>query len=91
MTSQHFDKIVRDFIEVDKGVIVYLSDDAIFTRALRNIVSRIIGLKGETLLPFATTAKAMDKCKDLRDNDIPCVVFIERMLNGVPTTDFIIS
>ena len=47
MATQRFDKIVRDFIEVGEGVIVYLSDDVVFTRALRNIVSRIIGPSSE--------------------------------------------
>ena len=91
MATQHFDNIVRDFIEVSEGVIIYLSDDVVFTRALRNIVSRIIGLKGETLLPFSSIPTAMEKCLELHDNGIPCVVFIERMLNDRPTTDFVIA
>jgi len=91
MVGQYFDKVVRDFIEGGEGVIVYLSDDAVFTRALRNIVSRIIGLKGEILFPFIAMPAAMEKCLELRDKDIPCVVFIERMLNDRPTTDFIIT
>ncbi|MBI9081774.1 MAG: tetratricopeptide repeat protein [Pseudodesulfovibrio sp.] len=91
MATQYYDNVVREFIEGNEGVIVYLSDDAVFTRALRNIVSRIIGLKGEILFPFITMQAAMEKCLNLRDNDIPCVVFIERMLNDKPTTDFIIS
>ena len=91
MATQRFDKIVRDFIEVGEGVIVYLSDDVVFTRALRNIVSRIIGLKIETLIPFSSIPAAMDKCLEFRDNDTPCVVFVERMLNDRPTTDFIIT
>jgi len=91
MAGERFDKIVRDFIEEEEGVIVYLSDDAVFTRALRNIVSRIIGLKGEVLLPFTSTSNAMAKCLALRDDNTPCVVFIERMLNERPSTDFIIN
>lgn len=91
MAADHYDNIVREFIETDEGVIVYLSDDAVFTRALRNIVSRIIGLKGDILHAYSSITGVMDKCRELRDNTIPCVVFIERMLNEQPTTDFIIA
>lgn len=91
MASEYRDNVVRKFIEIDEGVIVYLSDDMVFTRALRNIVSRLIGLKGEVLHAFSSIPAAMDKCLELRDNNVDCVIFIERMLNNRPTTDFIIA
>jgi tetratricopeptide (TPR) repeat protein len=88
MGNQPSDVIVRDFLE--NGAIVYLSDDAVFIRALRNIISRVIGFKGEVLFPFATPGPAMTKCLELRDQGTPCIVFIERMLAERPTTDFIL-
>ena len=91
MPPDSSDKIVRDFIDKDAGVIIYLSDDYVFTRALRNIVSRVIGLRGETLLPFSSTDQALAKCLELRDEQTPCAVFIERMVQGRPSTDFIIQ
>lgn len=91
MPGEIYDTIVRRFLEEEDGVIVYLSDDGVFTRALRNIVSRIIGFKGDVLFPFTTPGAAMAKCLELRDNDIPCVIFIERLLDNRPTTDFVIS
>jgi len=90
MPPESPDKIVHDFIDQDGGVILYLSDDAVFTRALRNIVSRVIGLRGETLLPYSSTEPAMEKCLELRDAGTPCVVFVERMIGNHPSTDFII-
>ena len=84
------DSIVRDFIEKQGGVIVYLSDDFGFTRALRNMVSRLIGLRGEVLMPFTSMEAAMNKCIELRDLDTPTVVFIDRMIDSRPSTDFII-
>lgn len=90
MAGESADRIVRDFIEKSEGVVVYLSDDFVFTRALRNIVSRVIGLRGETLMPFSRMDRAMEKCVELRDDNIPCIVFIERMINNQPSTDFII-
>ena len=90
MPGETADTIVRDFIEKDEGVIVYLSDDFGFTRALRNMVSRLIGLRGEVLMPFTTTEAAMRKCTELKDQGTPCVVFIERMINNRPSTDFIV-
>ena len=85
------DTIVRDFIKKDGGVILYLSDDFVFTRALRNIVSRVIGLSGESLQAFSSAKSAMDKCMELQEQDIPCVFFIERMLDNRPSTDSIIK
>ncbi len=90
MPGQQYDSIVRNFLEEEGGVIVYLSDDSVFIRALRNIVSRVIGLKGELLFPFSQPEQAMVKCLELRDNNIPCILFVERMLGERPTTDFII-
>ncbi|MFH1912923.1 MAG: tetratricopeptide repeat protein [Pseudomonadota bacterium] len=86
--AHQYDHIVRDFLE--RGVIVYLSDDTVFIRALRNIVSRVIGSKGDVLFPFAQPQAAMDKCLELRDAGVPCVAFVERMLAERPTTDFIL-
>ncbi|BDQ34580.1 tetratricopeptide repeat protein [Pseudodesulfovibrio portus] len=90
MPPESPDQIVRDFLDKDEGVIVYLSDDFVFTRALRNIVSRVIGLRGETLLPYSSTEAALNKCLELRDAETPCVVFVERMIGSQPSTDFII-
>jgi tetratricopeptide (TPR) repeat protein len=88
MASHQFDQIVQTFLET--GAIVYLSDDAVFIRALRNIVSRVIGFKGDALFPMAQPQAALEKCLELRDAGVPCVVFVERMLADKPTTDFII-
>ncbi len=90
MAPESPDKIVRDFIDQDGGVVVYLSDDMVFTRALRNMVSRVIGLRSETLLPFSSMETALARCLELRDEGRPCVVFIERMVGDRPSTDFII-
>ena len=51
MASHQYDQIVRTFLET--GAIVYLSDDTVFIRALRNIVNRVIGFKGDALFPVA--------------------------------------
>ncbi len=86
-----YDHVVRRFLEEEHGVIVYLTDDAVFTRAIRGIVSRDIGFKGEALFQFTNTNTALQKCLELRDNKTPCVIFIERMLEERPTTDFVIK
>lgn len=91
MPPESPDKIVHDFIDKDGGFIVYLSDDAVFTRALRNIVSRVIGLRSESLMPFSSMEAAIERCLELRDTGTPCVVFIERMIANKPSTDFIIQ
>lgn len=90
MAMKSAESVVRDFFERDGGIIVYISDDYGFTRALRNVVSRVIGLRGEVLLSYSAVNAAMDKCAELRDQDIPFVVFIERMLDNRPSSDSII-
>jgi tetratricopeptide (TPR) repeat protein len=90
MPPESADSIVHHFIEKNGGVIVYVSDDYGFTRALRNMVSRVIGLRGDALQPFTSLDAAVDKCVELREQDIPFVVFIERMIDNRPSTDFII-
>ncbi|TDT86272.1 tetratricopeptide repeat protein [Pseudodesulfovibrio indicus] len=88
--AESAESVVRDFFEKEGGILVYISDDYGFTRALRNVVSRVIGLRGEVLQSFSSVNAAMDKCAELRDQDIPFVVFIERMLDNRPSTDSII-
>ena len=90
MPPESADNIVRHFIEKSGGLIVYVSDDYGFTRALRNMVSRVIGLRGDALLPYTSLDAAVEKCVELREQDIPFVVFIERMIDNRPSTDFII-
>lgn len=87
----NYDQTVRSFLEDREGVIVYLSDDATFTRALRNVVSRVIGFKGDVVYPYGGPGPALSKCIELRDKEIPAIVFIERTLESVPTTDFLIN
>lgn len=91
MVNRVHDNIISRFLADDDGVIVYLSDDSTFTRALRNIISRDIGFKGEALFPYTQQGQAREKCLELHEQEVPTVVFIDRMLNDRPTTDFIIN
>ena len=85
-----YDHIVQQFLEEENGAIVCLTEDAVFSRALRNTISRIIGFKGETLFPFVRPGPAMEKCRELSGEDTPLLVFIERMLDERPNTDTIL-
>jgi len=91
MAGHQYDNIVRRFLADEEGVIVHLSDDTTFSRSLRSVVSRDLGIKGDVLFSYSTPGPAMEKCRALRDSDIPCVIFVERMLDSHPTTDFIIK
>lgn len=84
-----YDHIVQNFLEEDGGAIICLSEDTVFARALRNTISRIIGFKGETLFPFVRPGPAIDKCREVAKEGTPLLVFVERMLNEQPNTDFI--
>ncbi len=85
-----YDHIIRQYLE-DGGVVVHLSGDTTFTRVLRSIISRDMGFKGEALFHFTSPNQAMEKCQQLRDDVIPAIIFVARMIEDRPTTDFIIA
>lgn len=89
MAAQH-EIIINEYLEAG-GIIVHLSEDATFTRTLRSVISRDIGFKGEALFHYTSAAQAQAKCLELRDHGTPTLLFIARILNERPTTDFIIS
>ncbi|QGY39847.1 tetratricopeptide repeat protein [Pseudodesulfovibrio cashew] len=90
MAQATYDNIVRHFLEEENGFIVYLSDDSAFARTLRSIFHRDIGFKGEVLFTYASQEPALRKCRELARDGVPCLIFVERMLGGEPTTDFLI-
>jgi len=85
-----YDHIIHRFLAEDGGSVICLTDDATFVRSLRNILTRLIGFRGEVLFPYVHAGPAMEKCLELRDRDVPCLVFVERMIEGRPSTDFLI-
>lgn len=85
-----FDHIIREFLE-EGGVIVHLTEDLTFTRAIRNMLSRDIGFKGDAMSHYSSSSQAMEKCLKLRDDNTPAVIFVARMIEDHPTTDFIIT
>lgn len=91
MADHRYDHIVRRFLVDEEGVIVLMSDDTVFTRSLRSIIARDLGIKGDVFFSYATPGPALEKCRELRDNEIPTAVFIERKLEGHPSTDFVIN
>ncbi|SOB58450.1 Photosystem I assembly protein Ycf3 [Pseudodesulfovibrio profundus] len=86
-----FDTIVRNFLEQDNGAIVQITGDVTFTRALRHIISRMFGLKGDMLSTFSSFADGLSRCRELQEAERPTIVLIERMLNERPSTDQLIT
>lgn len=91
MKQAKYDTIVRHFLDEEHGAVVYLSDDVSFTRVLRNIFSRDVGVKRDVIHQFTSPVEAMKQCGKFTEASIPCIIFIERLLNGHPTTDTLIS
>ncbi|MEF2232452.1 MAG: tetratricopeptide repeat protein [Pseudodesulfovibrio sp.] len=89
MPGRH-DHIIHRFLAEREGNIVCLTGDATFTRSLRNVLTRLIGFRGEVLFSFAGAAQAMAKCLELRDAGAPCLALVERMVDNRPSTDFLI-
>ncbi|WP_147818989.1 response regulator [Salidesulfovibrio onnuriiensis] len=86
-----YDRIVHDYIEKDGGIIVLLSEDSLFQRTLRSTVTKIIGSKKDCLSFSGSTSSAVKTVKKCQERGIPTVVFVERILSGKPSTDFIIA
>lgn len=86
-----YDRIVHEFIEKDGGMVVLLSDDQLFQRTLRSTMTKIIGTKKDCLAFSNSTSSAVKVVKKCHERNIPCVVFVERIIAGKPSTDFIIA
>jgi len=86
-----YDRIVHDYIERDGGVIVLLSEDQLFQRTLRSTMTKIIGTKKDCLAFAGSTSSAVKLIKKCHERNIPTVVFVERVIAGKPSTDFIIA
>jgi len=89
MPGRH-DNVIHRFLAEAEGSIVCMTGDVTFVRSLRIILSRMIGFRGDAFFPFTTEAPAMAKCLELRDANMPCLALVERMVEGRPSTDFII-
>lgn len=89
--SGKYDAIVYEFFEKTQGAIVLISEDPLFKRMLSSTIFKIIGTKRDCLFAVETVQAGLRKIQDLQKRSVECIVFIERMVGGVTSTDTILT
>ncbi|WP_018125943.1 tetratricopeptide repeat protein [Desulfovibrio oxyclinae] len=91
MADKRYDAVVFDYFEKENGNIVLLSEDPLFFKTLRSTVVKTIGTKRDCLYHVQNTGPAAKAIKALMERKMPVVVCVERMVQGKPSTDFILA
>jgi len=86
-----YDQIVRDYFEGRSGYTILLSDEPSFYKLLRGTFYKILAIRRDCLGFFQDQAPAMREIKDKVGSGVPVLIFVERVLKGKPTADFILN
>lgn len=87
--SARYDGVLREFLEGHGGMLVMLSDDALFVRATRTVAYKILAVKTDCLHVTQDQALALKHVRDLLTRGFPVLVLADRMLRGRSTLDFL--
>lgn len=91
MAEKKYDSIVYDFFENRNGVVLLLSEDPLFKKTLSSTIFKILGTKRDCFFAFENVQFGLRKLQDFQKSRIECIVFIERLMNGRPSTDTILT
>lgn len=91
VVEKKYDSIVYDYFEKKHGTVVLISEDPVFKKMLSSTIFKIIGTKRACLFSFENVQSGLKQIQALEKRSVECTVFIERMLNGRPSTDTIIT
>lgn len=91
MSENRYDSIVYEFFEKKNGAVVLLSEDPVFKKMLSSTIFKIIGTKRDCMWTFESAQGGIKQIQECQKNKIECVVFVERILAGRPSTDTIIT
>ncbi|MBI9081639.1 MAG: hypothetical protein JEY79_18110, partial [Pseudodesulfovibrio sp.] len=91
MAGNKYDSIVYDYFEKNHGTAVLISEDPLFKKMLSSTIFKIIGTRRECFFGFENVQHGLKKIQELEKRSMDCIVFIERMLAGRPSTDTIIT
>ncbi|WP_320172016.1 tetratricopeptide repeat protein [Maridesulfovibrio sp.] len=86
-----YDQIVRNFFEGLSGHAILLSDEPSFYKLLRGTLYKILAIRRDCLSFFQEQPTAMLEIKDKAGSGVPVLVFVERILKGKPSADFILN
>lgn len=91
LPSPKFDQDLREFLEIQRGYLVMLSDDPLFVRTLRTTVLKTLGIKADCLEIYQDSGQALRGVRDHLGNKSPVLVLADRLLRGMPTLEFLRS
>jgi len=88
LTPVRFDSDVREFLEQKMGNVIMLCDDPIFVRTLRTVMLKTLAIKRDCLVVHQDSGGALRAVRDTLSAKMPVMVFADRIMHGLPTTDF---
>ncbi len=88
-TSSKFDQDLREFLDVQRGFLVMLSDDPLFVRTLRTTVLKTLNIKADCLEVYQDSGQALRSVRDHLGHKSPVLVLADRLLRGTPTLEFL--
>ncbi len=88
MAAPKLDQDLRDFLENQAGMLIMLSDDQLFVRAMRTAVFKTLAVKTDCLLVYAEPNQTMKAVRDRLSRKLPVLVLADRMLRGQPNLEF---
>jgi len=91
MAENRYDSIVYDYFESRHGAAVLLSEDPLFKKMVSSTIFKIIGTRRECFYSFENFQPALKQIQALHKKKTECLVFIERIVGGRPSTDAIIT
>lgn len=89
MNTGLYDRIVFDFLDKTEHLLLVASEDPVFIKILRAAINKTVGVKRDCLYIVPDLPTASKGIRDYTDRKTPTILFLERMLRGRPTTEFI--
>ncbi|NDV28420.1 tetratricopeptide repeat protein [Desulfovibrio sp. JC010] len=89
--ATRYDQIVREFYEEQTGFTVLLSDEPSFYKLLRGTLHKILAIRRDCLAYYQEQAPCLNEIKDKVGAGQPVMVFVERLLKGRPSAEFILN
>lgn len=87
--ATNYDKIVREYFDGRSGRTILLSDEPSFYKLLRGTLYKILAIRRDCLSYFQDQSAAMSEIQNNAGNGDPVLVFVERLLKGKPSSEFI--
>jgi tetratricopeptide (TPR) repeat protein len=84
-----FDQDLREYLESQAGMLVMLSDDQLFVRALRTAVFKTLGVKTDCVQVFQDPVQALRNVREYLARKMPVLVLADRVLRGQLNLEFL--